>query len=183
MTDAGLAANSEVLTTYIIPNPDDKAVTFSAHDLAQTIDVVHLVANTNVTLQGDLSESNPKWGATSEYAQKQIDRFFKDENGKPKGNDGGDGAYGFYLPSDRISELEAVIGAIFHEKVEIRLDGGYKVFDKTLEGDYYFNINYIDDILYIYINDAICYKVFLNLNYGEHPDFSCVSKVLEQSTE
>ena len=55
MTDASLAAYSEVLTTYIIPNPDDKAVTFSAHDLAQTIDVVHLVANTNVTLQGDLS--------------------------------------------------------------------------------------------------------------------------------
>ena len=41
MTDASLAAYSEVLTTYIIPNPDDKAVTFSAHDLAQTIDVVH----------------------------------------------------------------------------------------------------------------------------------------------
>ncbi len=60
MTDASLAADSEVLTTYIIPNPDDKAVTFSAHDLAQTIDVVHLVANTNVTLQGDLSEDNPK---------------------------------------------------------------------------------------------------------------------------
>ena len=39
MTDEGFAANSEVLTTYIIPNPDDKAVTFSAHDLAQTIDL------------------------------------------------------------------------------------------------------------------------------------------------
>ena len=72
MTDEGFAANSEVLTTYIIPNPDDKAVTFSAHDLAQTIDVVHLVANTNVTLQGDLSESNPKWGATKEYVEKQC---------------------------------------------------------------------------------------------------------------
>ena len=70
MTDASLAADSEVLTTYIIPNPDDKAVTFSAHDLAQTIDVVHLVANTNVTLQGDLSEDNPKWGATKEYVEK-----------------------------------------------------------------------------------------------------------------
>ena len=79
MTDAGLAANSEVLTTYIIPNPDDKAVTFSAHDLAQTIDVVHLVANTNVTLQGDLSEDNPKWGATKEYVEKQIDFFLKRE--------------------------------------------------------------------------------------------------------
>ena len=77
MTDASLAAYSEVLTTYIIPNPDDKAVTFSAHDLAQTIDVVHLVANTNVTLQGDLSEDNPKWGATKEYVEKQIDFFFK----------------------------------------------------------------------------------------------------------
>ena len=70
MTDASLAADSEVLTTYIILNPDDKAVTFSAHDLAQTIDVVHLVANTNVTLQGDLSEDNPKWGATKEYVEK-----------------------------------------------------------------------------------------------------------------
>ena len=30
MTGASLAADSEVLTTYIIPNPDDKAVTFSA---------------------------------------------------------------------------------------------------------------------------------------------------------
>ena len=90
MTDASLAANSEVLTTYIIPNPDDKAVTFSAHDLAQTIDVVPLVANTNVTLQGDLSASNSKWGATSEYVQKQINFFFKDENGMSEGtSDGG----------------------------------------------------------------------------------------------
>lgn len=175
--------NPEVASFYFIPKNEEQDVDVEFHLLKQTIESVPLVANIHVTLQGDLSESNPKWGATSEYAQKQIDRFFKDENGKPKGNDGGDGAYGFYLPSDRISELEAVIGAIFHEKVEIRLDGGYKVFDKTLEGDYYFNINYIDDILYIYINDAICYKVFLNLNYGEPPDFSCVSKVLEQSTE
>ncbi len=178
-----IAANKEVASFYFIPRDEEQDVDVEFHLLKQTIENVPLVANIHVYLQGDLSEDNPKWGATSEYAKKQIDRFFKDENGKPKGNDGGDGAYGFYLPSDRISELEAVIGAIFHEKVEIRLDGGYKVFDKTLEGDYYFNINYIDDILYIYINDAICYKVFLNLKYGEHPDFSCVSKVLEQSTE
>lgn len=183
MTDEGFAANSEVLTTYIIPNPENKTVTLDAHEMTQAISDVPLAANTRVTLQGDLSESNPKWGATSEYAQKQIDRFFKDKDGNHKGNDGGDGAYGFYLPSDRISELEAVIGAIFHEKVEIRLDGGYKVFDKTLEGDYYFSIYYIDDTLFIYINDVICYKVFLNLNHGEHPDFSCVSDVLEQSTK
>ena len=109
--------NPEVAAFYFIPKNEEQDVDVEFHLLKQTIESVPLVANIHVTLQGDLSESNPKWGATSEYAQKQIDRFFKDENGKPKGNDGGDGAYGFYLPSDRISELEAVIGAIFHEKV------------------------------------------------------------------
>ena len=175
--------NPEVASFYFIPRDEEQDVDVEFHLLKQTIESVPLVANIHVYLQGDLSEDNPKWGATSEYAQKQIDRFFKDKDGNHKGNDGGDGAYGFYLPSDRISELEAVIGAIFHEKVEIRLDGGYKVFDKTLEGDYYFSISYIDDTLFIYINDVICYKVFLNLNHGEHPDFSCVSDVLEQSTK
>ncbi|HIW43791.1 MAG TPA: hypothetical protein H9986_02045, partial [Candidatus Prevotella stercoripullorum] len=135
-----IAANKEVASFYFIPRDEEQDVDVEFHLLKQTIENVPLVANIHVYLQGDLSEDNPKWGATSEYAKKQIDRFFKDENGNPKGDDGGDGAYGFYLPSDRISELEAVIGAIFHEKVEIRLDGGYKVFDKTLEGDYYFSI-------------------------------------------
>ena len=116
-------------------------ITLNLHHLTQTISGIEWKSNSHVTLQGDLSENNPKRGATSEYAQKQIDRFFKDENGNPKGKDRGDGTYGFYLPSDRISELEAVIGAIFHEKVEIRLDGSFLVFNKTLEGDYYFTID------------------------------------------
>lgn len=112
MTDAGIAANSEVLTTYIIPNPDDKAVTFSAHDLAQTIDVVHLVANTNVTLQGDLSEDNPKWGATKEYVEKQIDFFFKKADGTSEGTPVG-GVNRFYLSEGNMADLEAVLSAIF----------------------------------------------------------------------
>lgn len=178
-----IAANKEVASFYFIPRDEEQDVDVEFHLLKQTIENVPLVANIHVYLQGDLSEDNPKWGATSEYAKKQIDRFFKDENGNPKGDDGGDGAYGFYLPSDRISELEAVIGAIFHEKVEIRLDGGYKVFDKTLEGDYYFSIYYFDENLSIFINDVVNYKIFLDLNHGEHPDFSCVSNELNQSTE
>lgn len=175
--------NPEVASFYFIPRDEEQDVDVEFHLLKQTIENVPLVTNIHVYLQGDLSEDNPKWGATSEYAKKQIDRFFKDENGNPKGDDGGDGAYGFYLPSDRISELEAVIGAIFHEKVEIRLDGGYKVFDKTLEGDYYFSIYYIDGCLSIFINDVVNYKIFLDLNHGEHPNFSCVSNELNQSTE
>ena len=134
MTDAGLAANSEVLTTYIIPNPDDKAVTFSAHDLAQTIDVVHLVANTNVTLQGDLSEDNPKWGATKEYVEKQIDFFFKKKNGDPEGYFEGD-VYRFYLQEEKIIDLEAVLSAIFHKNVELDLTPGI-IFDEVLDNDY-----------------------------------------------
>ena len=130
MPDVGLAANSEVLTTYIIPNPDDKAVTFSAHDLAQTIDVVHLVANTNVTLQGDLSEDNPKWGATKEYVEKQIDFFFKNENGD----------YQFYLPEEKIIDLEAVLSAIFHKNVKLDLTQSYIIFEEVLDNDYTFRI-------------------------------------------
>lgn len=135
MTDASLAAYSEVLTTYIIPNPDDKAVTFSAHDLAQTIDVVHLVANTNVTLQGDLSEDNPKWGATKEYVEKQIDFFFKDEKGDPVGYFDGS-VYRFYLPAENIADLEAVLSAIFHKNVKLDLTPGY-IFDEVLDNDYH----------------------------------------------
>ena len=126
MTGASLAADSEVLTTYIIPNPDDKAVTFSAHDLAQTIDVVHLVANTNVTLQGDLSEDNPKWGATKEYVEKQIDFFFKNENGD----------YQFYLPEEKIIDLEAVLSAIFHKNVGLDLTKNYYIFKEVLDDNY-----------------------------------------------
>lgn len=183
-TDASLAADSEVLTTYIIPNPDDKAVTFSAHDLAQTIDVVHLVANTNVTLQGDLSEDSPKWGATSEYAQKQIDFFFKSENGDPVGYFEG-GVYRFYLPEGNIADLEAVLSAIFHKDVELNLTPGI-IFDEVLDNDYTFAIrnNTSDDYLDISINDNRTYVVSYNPLYNyTYVDFSVVSDKLKDQTE
>ena len=175
------AANENIATFYFLPQNETQSVDVEFHLLKQTIESVPLVANIHVYLQGDLSEDNSKWGATSEYVQKQIDRFFKDDNGKPKGDNSVDGIYKFYLPSDRISEFEAVIGAIFHEKVEIRLDGGYNVFDKTLEGDYYFSVNYNDGCLTIYINDIKSYYIYLN--DSKYPDFSIVSNVLEQSTK
>ena len=183
MTDASLAAYSEVLTTYIIPNPDDKAVTFSAHDLAQTIDVVHLVANTNVTLQGDLSEDNPKWGATKEYVEKQIDFFFKKENGDPEGYFEG-GVYRFYLPEEEIKDLEAVLSAIFHKNVKLDLTPGI-IFDEVLDNDYTFAIrnNTSDKYLDISINDNKIYVVSYNPNNDYYANFSVVSDKLNNQTE
>ena len=183
MTDEGFAANSEVLTTYIIPNPDDKAVTFSAHDLAQTIDVVHLVANTNVTLQGDLSEDNPKWGATKEYVEKQIDFFFKDEKGDPVGYLEG-GAYRFYLPAENIADLEAVLSAIFHKNVKLGLTPGI-IFDEVLDNDYTFEIrnNTNSKCLDISINDNKTYVVSYNHYNNYYVNFSVVSDKLKNQTE
>ena len=174
-----VAANKEVASFYLIPNDEAQSVDVEFHLLKQSIESVPLAANAHVTLQGDLSENNTKWGATKEYAEKQIDRFFKDEDGNPKGDNIGDGSYGFYLPLDRISELEAVIGAIFHEKVEIQLDGS-TVFNKNLEENYLFLINYnkYSQILSIYINYNILYKIYLN--NSQFKDFSAVSEVLEQ---
>ena len=186
MTDASLAAYSEVLTTYIIPNPDDKAVTFSAHDLAQTIDVVHLVANTNVTLQGDLSEDNPKWGATKEYVEKQIDFFFKNENGDPVGNFVS-GAYRFYLPEEKITDLEAVLSAIFHKNVGLDLTQGYIIFEEVLDNDYTFKIintqPQLDKYLNICINNNKTYVVSYDPDFDYYANFSVVSDKLKNQTE
>ena len=86
MSDAGLAANSEVLTTYIIPNPGNKTVTLGAHEMTRAISDVPLAANTHVTLQGDLSESSDKWGnPTSAYIEAKFRSYFYGDNGIPKG--------------------------------------------------------------------------------------------------
>lgn len=175
-------ANEEVATFYFIPTDEAQDVDVEFHLLKQTIQNISLAANSHITLQGDLSENNPKWGATKEYAEKQIDRFFEDENGNPKGDNMGDGSYGFYLPLDRISELEAVIGAIFHEKVEIQL-GGLTVFEKNLGEDYIFIINYneFSQVLSVFINYNPSYKIYLD--NSQFKDFSDVSNVLKQSTD
>ena len=87
MTDEGFAANSEVLTTYIIPDPENKTVTLGAHEMTQAISDVPLAANTRVTLQGDLSESSSKWGnPTSAYIEAKFRSYFFNEDGTPKGN-------------------------------------------------------------------------------------------------
>ena len=185
MTDASLAANSEVLTTYIIPNQDDKAVTFSAHDLAQTIDVVPLVANTNVILQGDLSEDNPKWGATKEYVEKQINFFFKDENGMSEGTSDG-GVDRFYLPEEKIADLEEVLSAIFHKDVKLDLTSGSNIFNEALDDDYTFTIrhNNISKIFLIYINGNNAYNIYYGASFdGAYNNFSNVSDKLNSPTE
>ena len=184
MADASLAADSEVLTTYIIPNPDDKAVTFSAHDLAQTIDVVPLAANTHVTLQGDLSESNPKWGATKEYVEKQINYFFKKKDGTTSEGYFDGGVYRFYLQEEKIIDLEAVLSAIFHKDVELNLTNG-TIFDEVLDNDYTFAIrsNTNDKCLDILINNNKTYVVSYNPIYNYYTEFSVVSDKLKNQTE
>ena len=186
MTDASLAADSEVLTTYIIPNPDDKAVTFSAHDLAQTIDVVYLVANTNVTLQGDLSEDNPKWGATSEYVKEKINFFFNDASGNPEGTLAG-GAYRFYLPAENIADLEAVLSAIFHKNVKLDLTtANFIIFEEVLDNDYTIQIrsNPYSKYLEILINNnRTCVVSYNTSDSFGYVNFSVVSDKLNQPTE
>lgn len=94
MTDAGLPANSEVLTTYIIPNPENKTVTLDAHEMTQAISDVPLAANTRVTMQGDLSESSSKWGnPSSAYIETKFRSYFFDNNDKPKGYYNGSNYY------------------------------------------------------------------------------------------
>ena len=155
-------------------------ITLNLHQLTQTISGIEWKINSHVTLQGDLSENNPKWGATSEYVQKQIDRFFKDDNGNPKGNDNGDGIYCFNLASTNINDLAAVIGAIFHETVEISLDNLGTIFDKELD-NFNFAIKYNLTRIDININDVNKYRIYLDDN--QYEDFSCVSNELNQSTE
>ena len=171
-----------IATFYFIPTDEAQDVDVEFHLLKQTIQNISLAANSHITLQGDLSEDNPKWGATKEYAEKQIDRFFEDEDGNPKGDNIGDGIYRFSLSPDRISELAEVIGAIFHEKVEIQLDG-LIVFKKNLEEDYIFQINYdrFSQYLIIYINYTPLYRIYLD--DSGFKDFSAVSDVLKQSTK
>lgn len=100
----------EVCSFYTIVPADVESwpdITLNLHQLTQTISGIEWEINSHVTLQGDLSEDSPKWGATSEYVQKQIDFFFKNEDGTPVSDK-------FYLQKGKIENLEAVLSAIFH---------------------------------------------------------------------
>ena len=173
-------ANEEVATFYFIPTDEAQEVDVEFHLLKQTIESVPLAANTHVTLQGDLSENNSKWGATSEYVQKQIEHFFLKDDGNSKGTPGSNGYY-FYLPESNIDKFESVIGAILHEEVEISLDGFGTILEKEFEDDYIFSIrnDIYSKFLLIYINNTPVYNMYYNSYNDGYENFSTVSDVLE----
>ena len=169
MTDAGFTANSEVLTTYIIPNPDDKTVTLVAHEMTQTISDVPLAANTNVTLQGDLSESSSKWGnPTSAYIETKFQSYFFNENDQPKGyNNGYDDNY--YIDN---ATNESVI-ALFKE---ITRSNSFQLPGAASEAKITNNLSIIpmfSNDIYIFYKDTT-FIVYLQNMYQYYPDFSSI---------
>ena len=169
MTDEGFAANSEVLTTYIIPNPENKTVTLCAHEMTQAISDVPLVANTNVTLQGDLSESSSKWGnPTSAYIETKFQSYFFNENDQPKGyNNGSDDNY--YIDN---ATNESVI-ALFKE---ITRSNSFQLPGATSEAKITNNLSIMpmsSNDIYIFYKDTT-FVVFLQDMYQYYPDFSSI---------
>ena len=181
-----VAANKEVASFYFISKDEAQSVDVEFHLLKQTIESVPLAANTHVYLQGDLSEDNPKWGATSKYVEKQIDFFFKNENGMSEGTTEG-GVDRFYLPEGNIKDLEAVLSAIFHKNVKLDLTTtGGNIFNEVLDDNYTFMIrhNDISKALYIYINENSAYHIYYDSGYkGVYNDFSNVSDKLNSPAE
>lgn len=179
-----VAANKEVASFYFISKDEAQSVDVEFHLLKQTIESVPLAANTHVYLRGDLSEDNPKWGATSKYVEKQIKHFFLKDDGNSKGTPGGNGYY-FYLPRSDIYKFDSVIGAILHEEVEISLDGSGKILEKEFEDGYIFLIrnDIYSEILTIYINYTPVYNISYSPYNTDFENFSTVSDVLEQSTK
>ena len=179
------AANSNVATFYFIPQSETQNVDVEFHLLKQTIEDVPLAANSHVTLQGDLSEDNPKWGATSEYVKEKINFFFKKEDGTSEGTLE-DGTYNFYLPPGNITDLAAVLSAIFHKNVELDLTKNFYIFEEVLDNDYTFAVrnNSSSMRLDIFINNNKTFHIlYTDWNSGNYQNFSVVSDKLNQSTE
>ena len=181
------AANENIATFYFLPQNETQSVDVEFHLLKQTIESVPLAANTHVTLQGNLSEDNPKWGATSEYAQKQINYFFKQKDGTTSEGTLDGGVYRFYLPEEKITDLETVLSAIFHKNVELDLTTvNIIIFEEVLDNDYTFTIksNRASKSLDILINNNKTYVVNYNPAYdGFYTNFSVVSDKLKNQTE
>ena len=169
MSDAGLAANSEVLTTYIIPNPGNKTVTLGAHEMTRAISDVPLAANTRVTLQGDLSESSSKWGnPTDAYIEKKFRSYFFDENDKPKGLL----EFGiYYFDNGDVNDLTSLMR-------EISRDNSFTLPTVTSTSVYISNNIYImlmpDSIVYYLHYGEIIFSIMLNDEGSSYPDFSTV---------
>ena len=136
--------NPEVATFYFIPQGEQN-VDVEFHLLKQIIESVPLTANTHVTLQGDLSENNSKWGATSEYVEQQIKRFFTKDDGSSKGsyNDDMDN-YSFNISRDNIDDLAKVLSEILHKNIQIDLTNlaGGDIFVDEEDDDYSFWCRY-----------------------------------------
>ena len=178
----------EVCSFYTIVPADVEVwseITLNLHQLTQTISGIEWKSNSHVTLQGDLSESNPKWGATSEYVKDKIDFFFNDENGKPEGTESG-GVYRFYLPLENITDLEEVLSAIFHKNVGLDLTKNDYIFEEFLDNDYTFAVrnNTNNKDLNILINNSITYNIYYgDFNISDYQNFSVVSDKLNNQTE
>ena len=184
-TPTDFAANSNIATFYFIPTDEAQDVDVEFHLLKQTIQNISLAANSHITLQGNLSENNPKWGATSEYAQKQINYFFKQKDGTTSEGTLNGGVYRFYLPEEKITDLEAVLSAIFHKNVELNLTQSGTIFEEVLDNDYTFKISHVgpNKNFDISINDNKTYVVSYNPDNDYYVNFSVVSNKLNQSTE
>ena len=166
MTDAGLPANSEVLTTYIIPNPEDKTVTLCAHEMTQAISDVPLAANTNVTLQGDLSESSSKWGnPTDAYIEKKFRSYFFDGNNQPKGKYS-DGTY--YFNNGNAESITALFKEITRSNsFQIPEIATFIQISNNLSAQLMYNND-----LYISFNNDVNFCIYL-IDYDPScPDFS-----------
>ena len=173
----------EVCSFYTIVPADVEDwsdITLNLHQLTQTISGIEWKSNSHVTLQGDLSESNPKWGATKEYVEKQIDFFFKKEDGTPEG-DLEDDAYLFYLPAGNKTDLDAVLSAIFHKNVKLNLTNGI-IFNEVLDNDYTFAImnESMNGCLNILINGTLTYVISYAAWNNNYENFSVVSNKLNQ---
>ena len=172
----------EVCSFYTIVPADVENwsdITLNLHQLTQTISGIEWKSNSHVTLQGDLSESNPKWGATSEYVEEQIDFFFKNEDGTPVSER-------FYLQKGKIEDLEAVLSAIFHKNVKLNLTQSGTIFEEELDDYYTFSIKYTTSMstFKIYINDNETYTIYYSAqNLNGYADFSVVSDKLKNQTE
>ena len=183
------AVNDNIATFYFLPQNETQSVDVEFHLLKQTIESVPLAANTHVTLQGNLSEDNPKWGATSEYAQKQINYFFKQNDGTTSEGTLDGGVYRFYLPEEKKTDLEAVLSDILHKNVELDLTQFGTIFEEVLDNDYTFTIKNnpvsISKILDILINNNNkTYTIYYNPMYdGYYKNFSVVSDKLKNQTE
>ena len=182
--EKNISDGDEVCSFYTIVPIDVESwpeITLNLHHLTQTISGIEWKINSHVTLQGDLSESNPKWGATKEYVEKQIDFFFKDENGNPEGYSEGDGVYRFYLPLENITDLEEVLSAIFHKNVKLDFTNN-TIFDEVLDNVYTFVI--MNDSMNSYLNIFINYNMTYVISYAtwtsHYVNFSVVSDKLNQ---